>query len=233
MCNKVCSYLHEAVVSLCRFIDLYIRSSFCDPSLSNTPARLDVLFLRQCCASATPLAGQAQGKHTSNKDNHCCCSFGFIVLSIISSSVAESCLSVCVVSLRQRMNEAAVGHILTRECKRPGDRQSDHTCVSAPDNVKPKTVALMGRAFTPHTECMREQQLAEVPGPLTASPKGRDLTAAPLRHPLPRFVLHTGAAAASGVALGCLLPARCCDTRIRSTAGGTVNEISKLCFSAV
>lgn len=150
---------HTCIRLLCPCIDLKIYTSeapFVRAALSYTPARLDILFLCQCCASASPLAGQTQGKHTSNKDNHCCCSFGFIVLSIISSSVAEPCLSVCVVSLRQRTNAAVVGHMLTRECKRPGDRQSGHTCVSAAGNIKPKTVALMGCAFTPHAECMRE-----------------------------------------------------------------------------
>lgn len=32
MCDKVCSYLYKAVVSLHRFKDLYIRSSFCEGS---------------------------------------------------------------------------------------------------------------------------------------------------------------------------------------------------------
>lgn len=35
-------------------------------------------LLHQCCAPAFSLAGQKQGKHPSNKDNHCCDPFEFI-----------------------------------------------------------------------------------------------------------------------------------------------------------
>lgn len=58
--HEVCSRLYDAVMSLHRFI--YSKLLLLgQPCLSNIPAQLEVLLLHQCCASASPLAEQAQG----------------------------------------------------------------------------------------------------------------------------------------------------------------------------
>lgn len=111
--------------------------------------------------------------YTSKKETGCHHSFRFIVLSVIGSSVAESSLSVRVVNLWERPNAVMVGHILPRECKKLGGRPLGYTYVSAADNIKPKTVASVGSAFTPHLEYPREQQPAEHLIPLSCSQKGK------------------------------------------------------------
>lgn len=178
-------------------------------------------LLYQCCAPASSLAEQTQGKHPSNKDNHCCDSFEFTALSINSSSFTEWPLYSCEVEVQHRRCLVAV--LSTWECIRPFGRQATH--MWAADNTKPKTVVLVGSMFTPNVWSQWEN--SDLQHAQSHYQRGKTWPlSCPALHSLHEWAGCRGSCCTgAGVWVPCS-PAHCCDIRVWSAAGKTVNKFT-------